>query len=146
MAFSFFMIVLILFYKERAMNRFFYTFILIMVSSLVFAGPVKENQTANQNSNQQIIAKFIDGGRLFENEYYVTFKPLKGAAITFNVTFPDEKITDLKLFTDKKGILVPSSKMKNKNFIIQYTKKDMEDENTGEPVTRYFIDSIKLKK
>ncbi|GEM_PF-6468422 len=128
------------------MSRFFNTFILIMVSSLVFAGPVEENKTANQNGNQQITAKFIDGGRIFENEYYVTFKPVKGAAIKFNVTFPDEKITDLKLFTDKKGVLIPNSKMKNKNFIIQYIKKDIEDENTGEPVTRYFIESIKLKK
>jgi len=128
------------------MSRFFYSFILIMISSIVFAGPAKEDRTVNENSHQQIIAKYIDGGRFFENEYYVTFKPLKGAAIKFNITFPDEKITGLKLFTDKKGVLVPNSKMKNKTFIIQYTKKDMKDENTGEPVTRYFIESIKLKK
>jgi len=117
-----------------------------MVSSLIFAGPVEDKKTANQNDNQQITAKFIDGGRLFENEYYATFKPIKGAAITFNVMFPDEKITNLRLFIDKKGVLVPNSKMKSKNFIIHYTKKDMEDENTGEPVTRYFINSIQLKK
>jgi hypothetical protein len=127
------------------MYRLLSSFIIILISSLAFGSAVKDDKAVNQKGDRQIIAKFLDGGRTFENEYYVTFKPRKGANIQFRVVFPDEKITRLKLFVEKKGMLVPNSKMKNKTFIIHYSKKEMEDENTGESVTGYFINSIMLK-
>ena len=129
------------------MLKLFFHTLLILTVTIAIGAPVEKNNGTSQKEKQlTITAKFINIEHIFENEYYLIFKTQKGPAVKLYVAFPDEKIEEFNFLVEKGDRIAANRKMKNKTFIIKYTQKHEEDENTGAPRTRNYIDSIELKK
>lgn len=139
------------------MNKLIFNTILILTLTISAAAAsetnninqqelIKSNQNLFEEKQFTVTAKFVNIEHIFENEYYLIFKMQKGPAVKLYVSFPDEKMEEFNFLVEKGDRIAANRKMKNKNFIIKYTQKHEEDENTGAPRTRNYIDSIELKK
>lgn len=139
------------------MLKLLFQTVLILTVTIAAASPSDKNKThatnmdkGNKTSYEEkkitTAAKFVNIEHIFENEYYLIFKTEKGAIVKLYVSFPDDKVEVFNFLVEKNDRIAANSKMKNKKFIIKYVLKHEEDENTGAPGTRNYIESIELKK